>query len=477
MTYIIAVDLGTTLIKCTLFDEAGRTVSAQSMPSQLEYPAAQHVEQDAALWYEGVCEAICALTVPFDKQEIRGICIASQGITAVPVGSMLAPLSNALSWLDQRAQTQCAQMQQLLSEEEWFARTGKFLSSGYTLPKLLWLRQRESEHAQQTVQYLMPMDYVNACMTGNVVTDHTMASGTMCYDVGKGDWSDEILSLTGLRREQLPTICEAGSFVGCLNEQTAQKTGLTTQTQVFCGGQDQKVAAYAAGISQSRASLSLGTAGALEIFVTDAHAQHFLPFFPYVMPGQTLVEGCVNTTGAAIKWMKETVFSDVSYDQMNRLAEAAPIGAGGLRMYPHMAKPGTPHRGLEEDGSLLGLTLSTGRGELVRALYEGLACEIRLNLEYAVSAGSKLTELVVFGGASQSQTFCQIIADVTNLRVSVTENSEMCSVGAAKLAAKGLGLNLELFARGAAGIASVYTPHNAAQYEALYQEYLKHYKK
>lgn len=477
MAKLIAIDLGTTLIKCTLYDEDGSLLAAESLPCRTTYGGGGVVEQDAELWYTGVCGALRRLA-PRAADGPVGIGIASQGISVVPVDAALRPLSGAISWLDARAGEEAADMADMQPPAAWFHQTGKFLSPLYTLPRILWLRKRRPDIFEAARWFLLPLDFINGRMTGAAVTDHTMAAGTMCYDVARGDWSDKILSLTGLTRARLAEIRVAGAPVGRLNDETCRRTGLPAGTPVFNGGQDQKVAAYAAGLRGDRATLSLGTAGAMEILVRDATRQSLLPFFPDLFADRTLVEGCINTTGAAIQWMKDTLFGDMDFAEMNRLAQASPPGANGVRCYPHLAKPGTPHRDLDIPGALQGVSLRAGRGDLIRSLYEGLACEIRYNLEFAARAGSALQSLSVFGGASRSEAFCQIIADVTALPLSVAENGELGSVGAAKLAAAGMGLDAEAFARRAAGAVRQYRPDPAsvARYESLYQSYIQFYQ-
>lgn len=478
MTKYIAIDLGTTLIKCSLYDETGNTLGIESIPCSPTYPSQNKVEQDADLWYKGVCEVISKLVKLTGAEDIKGISVSSQGISVVPVDENFNPLRTAISWLDTRADKECEFLGKQLSTDEWFCITGKFLSSCYTLPKLLWIKNNEPEIFENAYKFLMPMDFVNARLTGKAVTDHTMASGTMLYSISGGKWDDKLLKLSGIKEEKLPEIAYSGELIGSINEETVKLTGLKPDTLVFNGGQDQKVAAYGAEITPKRGSLSLGTAGALEIFVHDATRQNLMPFFPYTVPGQTLIEGVINTTGAAIEWFRKTIAPEMSFDELNILADKAPIGCEGVYFYPHLSRPGTPHKGNAEFGSVQGISLGTGRGELMRSLYEGLACEIRLNLECIKKCGSDLEELILFGGASKSSVFCQIIADVTNLKILVAENGELGGIGAAKLAAEGLGKDGKSFARKASGNTKIYNPDikNVTEYNKIYNNYKKHYR-
>lgn len=478
MTKVIAIDLGTTLVKCFLYDQAGKTLAFESIPCSLTYPGKGYVEQDAELWYDCVCQAISKLIKDYDAEEIEGICISSQGISIVPVDESFHPLHNALSWLDARASEECELLKEKYTEEEWFQITGKFISPLYTLPKLLWLQKNKPEIFRSAYKFLMPMDYVTARMTGVAVTDHTMAAGTMLYNIEKACWDEEILSCCGIDPALLPEIQMSGMPVKSINEETANKTGLSMKTKVYNGAQDQKIAAFGAEITSQRASLSLGTAGALEIFVRNAQKQTYLPFFPYTVPDQTMVEGCINTTGAAIQWFKDVLAPELSFDELNAMADSSPIGSNGAYFYPHLSTPGTPHKNRNEYGSISGISLGINKGDLFRCLYEGLAYEIQLNLEYAKKAESDLKELVVFGGAAKSDVFCQIIANVTNLKTIATENGEMGGIGAAKFALQGLGKDALSFARAASGKEKIYLPDEDAvhEYSKLYKQYMKHYE-
>lgn len=390
----------------------------------------------------------------------------------------MQPLMKAIIWLDSRAEEERRMLTENPATRDWYFLTGKQVSAGWGLALILWIKRNKPEVFEKAYKFLLPMDYVNARMTGNPVTDHTMASGTMAFLVKQRDWSNEILAVAGLKREQMANILPAGALVGTLNEETVRLTGLKPQTKVFNGGQDQKIAAYAAGIHEELVSLSLGTSGAMEIYVENPEVQTVFPFFPHIIPGKIVVETCVSTTGAAVQWLKDRVCPDIGFDEMNCLAAASPVGSNGVQFYPHLGGPGSPHVGLREFGSIKEISLGTTRGDLIRGLYEGLAYEFRLNLEYARRIGSKVKELIVFGGVSKSAVFCQILADVTGLTLYAAQNGELGAIGAAKLAVKGVGFDENAFAEGAIGGKKTYVPNETRTklYEPLYRAYMKHYE-
>jgi len=472
MAKVLAIDLGTTLVKCTLFDTDGQMLAVESIRCCLEYPGPDMVEQDVSVWYEEVCTAIRKLLVGHDPSDVLGLSVSSQGISVVPVDEGFSPLSKAISWLDKRGKDECFPYFSALSRERWLARTGKDPSKGWTLGKILWLRKNRPDLYQKTSKFLMPVDFLNAKMTGCAVTDYTLAAGTTLYDLEKEDWSDEVLEIVGLSRNQLAEIRPSGAYVGEINEETIKRTGLKPGTKVFNGGQDQKVAAFAVGISQHRTSLSLGTAAAIEVFVQNPFCQNKLPVFPYITPGQLVVEGCVGTAGATVQWMKDTICGDLDFEMVNQLAAESEIGAGGIWFVPTFnQKADIP---MESYGSVRNITLATTRGDLIRAMYEGLAYEIRRIMDAAKEAGSETRELVAFGGISKSDVFCQIVSDVLDLNIQVTENSEMCSIGAAKFVVAGMGMDSDAFAASALGNVRLFIPNEEAvkRYEDLYRTYI-----
>ncbi len=467
----LAIDLGTTMIKCALYGEDGRMGDSLSFPCSLSHPSPGCALQDPAAWYEDVCDDISRLTA--SKPDICGISVSSQGLSFVPVDAEFHPLAPAVSWLDSRAEEEMAALLEKLPQSEWILRTGRRLTPCSTLPKLMQMCREQPEIFEKAAYFLLPMDYLNARFTGSVVLDPSMAAGTMLYDITVGAWDTELCGLAGIEPAQLGAVRPCGSLVGTVNRQTAARTGLMEGTPIFCGGQDQKVAAYAVGIGEGMVSLSLGTAGALEMPVGSILPDTALSICPYVTPGSLVAEGCINTAGAAIQWVKDSWFPDLDYDAMNRLAEASPVGSGGLRFHPHLAKPGTPHLHLDCDGELLGITLATTRGDLIRALYEGLAYEVRLNLEAAAQLGCRAGSLVVFGGGSKSRALCRILADVTGLPVLALKNGEMGLGGAAKLCALGLGGDAQAFGQHLKGECQQYTPEEErkTQYARLYKAY------
>ncbi len=448
---IVSLDLGTTTVKAMLFSDDGTILGSSSQEVSVLFPGEKQVEQNPAAWYETACDVIHAAVsaAQVDPKDVLAIGFSSQGISLLPVDQNLRPLRNAISWLDLRAEQECEQIREAFGEEKIFSITGKPIHAAYTLPKLLWLKRHEPDVYANTAYFLTPMDYTVARLTGNVVTEHTMAAGTMMYDLHSGNWSKEILSHFHLRTEQLPPIQWSAYQAGTLSPQAAKRCGLTTSTVVTLGAQDQKASAYGADLSSHNATCSMGTAGAFEFLLEKPvlTGKDILPVFPYVKPERWVMEGCIDTAGASIKWLKNTIFPNISYDAMNALASQASPGACGVQFYPYLTSPGTPHRNKSCRSGFLSISLATEQADLVRSLYEGLGYEVRLNIEAANRLGAKVEALSIFGGGSKSSIFCDIIASICGLPVRSFRCPEFGNIGAARLALSGMGLSDAAFSQ------------------------------
>lgn len=474
MKYIIGLDLGTTAIKALLFDENAKICGQASREDRLITPRKGWVEQDARQWWtlsvQVIREAVDAAGV--SPAAVAGLSVSSQGITVVPVDAAFQPLANAINWLDNRGEAELEAIA-ALGAQQIYARTGKNIASGgYTLSKLLWIKNHQPDTYARSDYFLLPHDYIVAQLCGVAVTDHSMASATMLYDVTRQDWCEEILDHFDIDFRHLPWLMWAGERAGTLRPAAAAALGLTTETAVFVGGQDQKVAAFGAGLSPTVSTVSIGTCQAYEFLFESPplHPRQALPSFSYLQKGKWTLEGCTNTAGAAIKWARENIFAGLAYDDMNRLAEAAPLGANGVVFYPYLSGSGSPHA-VNGDGVFSGLTLDVGRGDLARAIYEGLAYEARANLEAAGEAGVRSDKLVVFGGGSKSAPLCQTLADVCGRELVSFDCPEMGAMGAAKLCATAL--DCSRFTEGSRQGSRLWQPearrHDA--YTQLYQQY------
>ncbi len=467
---VVSLDIGTTGIKAIAYGEDGAALGSAYHEYPLIVQSDTWIEQDAELWWRLSLQAM-GEALAQGNGRAKCLSISSQGISIVPVDARCQPLANAISWLDLRAEAELAEILAQRDEGELFRLTGKRVTPAYVLPKLLWLRRHRPGLFQNAAQFLMPMDLVIAKLTGRAVTDHSLAGGTMLYDIGRQDWDEGLAGAFGIDLNWLPRLAWAGTPVGEAQGEEAARWGLEGALVVL-GAQDQKAAALGAGLAPGIATISLGTAGAVEFLANQpvADPQRRIPCFSYTAPGQWVLESVLPTAGAALKWLRNTLFPNRSYDELGEMAAAAEPGCHGVRFLPHLAGSGSPLWRNDARGAFLGLSLNAGPEDLVRALMEGVAFQLRRNVEAARSLGVGVEALRVFGGGSKSSAFCGIIASATGIPVTAYGDPEVSCLGAAALAARGAGLDAAPFQAGREG-KRVYEPALAPQYNELYQAY------
>lgn len=474
---LLGIDLGTTGCKAALYTPDGTLLGSAYLEYGLSQPAPGHVEQDAEEWWALTCQAIreAVAVAGISGERVAALGVSSQGISFVPIDAAGRPLGPAITWLDTRASAEAAGIMARYSPLALYRLTGKRASAVYVLPKLLWLRQHRPALYREAAAFVMAHDFLVHCFSGHIVTDHSLASGTLLYDVTRLAWSDELLAAFGLSLAQLPTVDWAGTPVGSVMPHVADRLGLGRGTLVVVGGQDQKCAALGARIQPGVATVSLGTATAISV-LTDHPAfeqEARVPLCPFVVPGYWDLEGVVGTAGAALKWLRDTLFPHLSYDALTALAASSPPGANGVRFYPHLAGATSPHWQPDVHGAYLGLQLATSAGDMVRAVLEGVAFQIRANLAVIEDAAGAVQALMLFGGGARSALWREIIAAVTGKPVALALTPDIAGWGAALLAGVGAGLIKHRLGKTAAGSAAIFGASLGAieRYDELYRAY------
>ena len=444
MDTLLGIDLGTTGCKAAIYSPEGDLLGESYLEFTLIKPKPGVVEQDATEWWaltrEAIRRSVRAASVAGGT--VRALSVSSQGISFVPVDERGEPLSNAISWLDTRATTEAEIIGRRHSEADLFDITGKRASPVYVLPKLLWLRDHRPDLYHSTYRFLMAHDYLLLKFAGQFVTDHSMASGTLLYDISRQDWSPKLLEDFDIAAEKLPEVKWSGTPTGMVKPEVADALGLSRTALVAVGGQDQKCAALGAGIRPGVATISLGTAAAVSCLVDHPllDPERRIPIFPFVLRDYWDLEGAVGTAGGALRWLREALFPGTEYVTLDRMAATSPPGAHGVCFYPHLAGASSPHWRADVWGAFLGLSLATGPQDIVRGVLEGVCFQIRENLEAMESTGIAIDETVLFGGGARSALWAQMISDVTGKPTSALAEVDVANWGACVLAGMGAGL-------------------------------------
>ncbi|MDD4312811.1 MAG: FGGY family carbohydrate kinase [Eubacteriales bacterium] len=443
MAYLMAIDLGTTGCRSMVFDDSLRLLGADYIEYGLITPKPNWYEQDATLWWEIACRTMQAAIAKaeIDGKQIVSISVSSQGISVVPVDQNLQPLSNALSWMDTRAEEEERLLIAELGQEKTFLRTGKRIAATYTLPKLLWMQAHQPTIFYAADRFLMPLDFLTAKLTGRAVTDPSMASGTLLYNMRVGCWHQPTLQKYGIAEDQLAQILPSGSAAGTVLPDVAKKLGLSCDCIVCVGAQDQRCASLGAGLAPDVVTVSLGTAAAvckLSNRFAPEDGMH-VGWSPYVFSGEWVSESVAGAAGASLRWLRDSIYRETNYDAINREAQCAREKGSDVTFLPYLCGPGFPRFDPASTGCFHEITMATERGDLALAVMRGVVYQIREILE-SMDAHSETKRLVLFGGGVKSTLWRQLFADGLGIPVSIPENAETAGVGAAILAGLGAGV-------------------------------------
>jgi xylulokinase len=414
----VGLDVGTTGVKALAVSADGAVVDRAERGYPLSTPRPGWAEQDPEDWVRAAAEALAALDV-----EPAGLGLSGQMHGLVALGVDERPLRPALLWNDQRSGAECRELEERLGLERLVAATGNRALTGFTAPKLLWLRRHEPETYAQIRHVLLPKDYVRLRLTGEHVTDVADASGTLLFDVAHRRWSDELVDELEVPREWLPTALESPEVSGEWNG-----------VPVAAGSGDQAAAALGVGVDRpGPLSVVLGTSGvvfaALDAYAADPEARAHV--FCHAVPGTWHAMGVMLSAAGSLRWLRDVVGE--SYDELVREARRWPPGAEGLLFAPYLAGERTPHADPDARGAFVGLALRHDRGALVRAVLEGVAFGMRDSLELLRALGVRPETARVSGGGARGRLWLEIVASVLGLPLELTVAEEGSAYGAALL--------------------------------------------
>ncbi|MBN2883372.1 MAG: hypothetical protein JXN10_07575, partial [Clostridia bacterium] len=314
----------------------------------------------------------------------------------------------------------------------------------YTLPKIMWLRENKPGIYENTYKFLTAHDYIIFQLSGNYVTEDSIAAGTMAYDITKKRWDPGILEYAGVSLDKMPEVYQSGKAVGYLTAENSLKMGLPEGVLISTGGQDQKCAALGAGLSSDCVTVSLGTSCAITalfdepVFLDDMS----LPCFPYVDGKSWVLEGFGSTAGASVKWFRDNMGGRRSYmeidDSIALLYDTDKL-PDNVIFFPYLGGTASPEWYDAKGGGFLGITLDTSNSQMAAAVLESVAFNIKANLDKMESLGKSFTSISVFGGGASSEIWLRIISDVTGREVRLPYLEECACLGAAIMCSRALG--------------------------------------
>ncbi len=443
--YWMGIDVGTGGTRALLVDAGGKEIAAVTAPHEemrMEQPL--WAEQRPEDWAQAAVQAIRGVLAKAGASgdDVRGVGLSGQMHGLVILDSDNAVIRPALIWCDQRSQPQVDFINAKLGPDKVLEYIANPMLTGFTLPKLLWVRDHEPRQFERVRKMLLPKDYVRFGLTGEFASEVSDASGTAVFDVVRRRWSFEMMDGLGLDRSILPACHESSEISGAISAQAAAQTGLKAGTPVVGGGGDQAASAVGNGIVQSGVvSCTLGTSGVVFAHMEKVayDPQGRVHTFCHAVRDKWHVMGVTQGAGLSLQWLRNQLAPGATYDALTAEAATAPAGSQGLFWLPYLMGERTPHLDPQARGGWIGLTAKHTRADLIRAVIEGVSYSQKDGLDVVEQLGVATSSVRASGGGARSLFWRQILADVFNKRVARLETQEGSAYGAALLAMVGTG--------------------------------------
>lgn len=441
----LGIDIGTGGSRAIVIDTDGQVIASKSVDHEpFASPEIGWAEQSPEDWWRASSAAVrCVL----ENENINANEIGAVGLSGQMHGSVLLDKNDrvirpALLWCDQRTGKQCDQINEKLGPARVVELVANAAVTGFTLPKLLWVREHEPEIWSAVAKALLPKDYVRFRLSGDKASDVADSSGTLLFDVSRRRWSDDMLAAFDLDCALMPEVFESIEITGSISASGAEATGLRIGTPVIAGAGDNAAGAVGMGIvSPGMASATIGTSGVI-FAVTEQprlDPKGRIHTLCHAVPGRWHNTGVTLSAGLSLQWFRNSFDSGASYDELTNLAVVAPVGSDGAIWLPYLMGERAPHLDPKARAAFVGLTASHTKAHLTRAVLEGVAFSLRDSIEIFKELGAEIGSIRLGGGGARSPLWQQIQTDVFASPTELIEVEEGAAYGAAILAGVGAG--------------------------------------
>ena len=441
----LGIDVSTTGAKALLIDEKGVLAASATTPLTLRTPRPLWSEQDPHEWWTGTAASIrqALADAGATGADVAAIGLTGQMHGLVLLGAKREVLRPAILWNDQRTAAECAEIEARVGRAELVREVGNVALTGFTAPKILWVRKHEPEVYARARLVLLPKDYVRLRLTGEAAMDKADGSGTILFELKARRWSQRVLEALQIPAEWLPHTFEGPEATGTVTAEAAAETGLKAGTPVMAGGGDQAAGAVGAGaVRPGVVSLTLGTSGVV-FATTDAplvEPEGRLHAFCHAVPGKWHFMGVTLSAAGSLQWYRDTLAPGVPFAELVAEAERAPAGSEGLLFLPYLSGERTPYPDPLARGSFVGLTVRHTRAHLTRAVLEGVAFSMKDCFGLLQGAGlGSVKEVRIAGGGAKGALWRRIVASALGLPMLTVNSSEGAAYGAALLGGVGAG--------------------------------------
>ena len=474
MNYI-GIDLGTSAVKLLLMEGSGKILKIVSREYPISFPKPGWSEQNPYDWFTQSMDGLKELLEESDKSQVAGISFGGQMHGLVALDEKDEVIRPAILWNDGRTTEECDYLNRVIGKEKLSSYTANISFTGFTAPKVLWMKKNEPENFARISKIMLPKDYLAYRLSGVHCTDVSDASGMLLFDVKNRCWSKEMLDICGITEDMMAKVYESYECVGTLLPEIAKELGVSENVKVAAGAGDNAAAAVGTGtVGDGRCNISLGTSGTIfissEKFGVDKH--NALHSFAHA-DGHYHLMGCMLSAASCNKWWNEEILGTKDYAAEQ--ADIKNLGENRVFYLPYLMGERSPHNDPDARAMFIGMSMDTTRADMTQAVLEGVAFGLRDSLEVAKSLGIQIDRTKICGGGAKSPLWRKIIANVMNLKVDVIESEEGPALGGAMLAAVGCGEypDVETIAEKLVKVVDTVEPEPelVAKYEERYQKF------
>ncbi|MBR5356103.1 MAG: xylulokinase [Lachnospiraceae bacterium] len=437
--YYIGIDLGTSAVKLLLMDSEGKICNVVSKEYPLYFPHPGWSEQKPEDWYEKSIEGLKELTKDVDKSKVKGISFGGQMHGLVILDKDDNVIRPAILWNDGRTTKETDYLNNVIGKDKLSEYTANIAFTGFTAPKVLWVKENEPENFAKINKIMLPKDYLAYKLSGVHATDVSDASGMLLFDVKNRKWSKEMCDICSVKEEWLAKIFESYEKIGTLLPGVAKELGFSEDVVIAAGAGDNAAAAVGTGtVGDGRCNISLGTSGT--IFISSKNfgvdKNNALHSFAHA-DGTYHLMGCMLSAASCNKWWMDEIIGTKDYASEQKNINK--LGENHVYFLPYLMGERSPHNDPQARGTFVGMTMDTTREDMTQAVLEGVAFALRDSFEVAKSLGIKIERTKICGGGAKSPLWKKMIANILNVKVDVIESEEGPSMGGAMLAAVAAG--------------------------------------
>ena len=434
MEYVIGLDLGTGTVKGIAVDPKGEILAKHSEGYKVYTKGNGYSEQSPEDWYEASLKVLEKIVLDLKEHNLKAISISGQMHSLVLLDKEYNVIRKSILWNDTRNTKECNYIMDKIGKRI-IDITGNKCLEGFTLPKILWVKENEPMNWEKTFKFCMPKDYLVLKYTGNICTDVSDAAATLILDIEKKEWSDEILNSLELEKNKCPKVYNSTESVGELNEEIKRRLNIKGNVKVFPAGADNPCSALGSGIiNKNKALLSIGTSG-VYLQYEDSYKNYNgqLHMFNNVIPNSYYSMGVTLSAGDSLSWFRNTFAPNKNFDEVLEGIEDVRSGSNGLLFAPYIVGERTPYTDSKVRGTFIGIDKVHGFKNFARAVVEGITFSLKDCFSIYDNCDDK--DIISVGGGAKSKAWLQIQADIFNKKIISLKNEEGPSLGAAIIAA------------------------------------------